>query len=208
MDEILKDIQEVAGVTGSFVTDGSGQVLKSTLPGVFDQTSLRVVAKTLSKTIEGLRMARRKKVTELDLVFETGRLVVKVLTPGYLFIVCVPTINVPLLNLTANVAGKKLAALLSAEQAKSVPAPAAPVAAAPTVDLVSKLEAIVSQAMGRDGLDLFREELADMGQGEKPTRASLAELSQALYFPAALAIGGGSARKMVDLMVNTVSKSG
>ncbi len=208
MDEILKDIQEVAGVTGSFVTDGSGQVLKSTLPGVFDQTSLRVVAKTLSKTIEGLRMARRKKVTELDLVFETGRLVVKVLTPGYLFIVCVPTINVPLLNLTANVAGKKLAALLSAEQAKSVPAPAAPVAAAPTVDLVSELEAIVSQAMGRDGLDLFREELADMGQGEKPTRASLAELSQALYFPAALAIGGGSARKMVDLMVNTVSKSG
>jgi len=222
VNDILRDIHDVAGVTGCFVADGAGQVVGSTLPGVFDSASLTLVAKTLSKTIEGLRMARRKKVTELDLVFESGRLVVKALSPGFLFILCVPTINVPLLNMTANVAAKKLARELAAAAPKpavapaaAAPAPAAPApAVAPTpvetpkVDLVPKLEAIVSRAMGTDGVELFREELAALGQGAKPSRAALAELSQALYFPAALAIGGGAARKMVDFMLDAIRQPG
>jgi predicted regulator of Ras-like GTPase activity (Roadblock/LC7/MglB family) len=222
VNDILRDIQDVAGVTGCFVADGAGQVVSSTLPGVFDSASLTLVAKTLGKTIEGLRMARRKKVTELDLVFESGRLVVKALSPGFLFILCVPTINVPLLNLTANVAAKKLSSMLAAAAPKpavspaaTAPAPAAPAptvapapAEPPKVELVPKLEAIVSQAMGMDGLELFREELAGLGQGAKPSRAALAELAQALYFPAALAIGGGSARKMVDIMLDAIRQAG
>lgn len=222
MDDILHDIQDVAGVTGCFVADSTGQVVKSTLPGVFDGASLTLVAKTLSKTIEGLRMARRKKINELDLLFEGGRLVVKSLSPGYLLILCVPTINVPLLNLTANVAAKKLSALLAPPAApKPAAAPAAPAAAgappapaaplapeAPQVDLVPRLEAIISQAMGPDGLELFREELAGLGQGPKPPRAALAELAQALYFPAALAVGGGAARKMVDGMLEAIRLAG
>ncbi len=216
MDDILRDIHEVVGVTGCFVADSTGQVVKSTLPGVFDSASLSVVSKTLSKTIDGLRMARRRKVSELDLVFEGGRLVVKVLSPGYLFILCVPTINVPLLNLTANVAAKKLSAQLAPPAAPKPaaapaagPAPAAPaVAEAPKADLVPQLEAIVSQAMGAEGLELFREELAGLGQGAKPSRAALAELAQALYFPAALAVGGGAARKMVDVMVEAIRQAG
>jgi predicted regulator of Ras-like GTPase activity (Roadblock/LC7/MglB family) len=227
VDDILRDIQDVVGVTGCVVADSRGQVVKSTLPSVFDTASLTVVSKTLSKTIEGLRMARRKKVSELDLVFEGGRLVVKVLSAGYLFILCVPTINVPLLNLTANVAAKKLSALLAPATPKPVAAPAgaavagaaaaepaagAPavpdVAKVPTAELVPQLEAIVTQAMGSDGLELFREELAELGQGAKPSRASLAELSQALYFPAALAVGGGAARKMVDGMLEAIRQVG
>ncbi len=216
MDDILRDIHEVVGVTGCFVADSTGQVVKSTLPGVFDSASLSVVSKTLSKTIDGLRMARRRKVSELDLVFEGGRLVVKVLSPGYLFILCVPTINVPLLNLTANVAAKKLSAQLAPPAAPKPaaapaagPAPAAPaVAEAPKADLVPQLEAIVSQAMGAEGLELFREELVGLGQGAKPSRAALAELAQALYFPAALAVGGGAARKMVDVMLEAIRQAG
>jgi len=222
VDDILRDIQDVVGVTGCFVADSRGQVVKSTLPSVFDTASLTVVSKTLSKTIEGLRMARRKKVSELDLVFEGGRLVVKVLSPGYLFILCVPTINVPLLNLTANVAAKKLGALMVPATPKPVPAPtvapaagpaagaadAPDVSKAPTAELVPQLEAIVTEAMGSDGLELFREELAELGQGPKPSRASLAELAQALYFPAALAVGGGTARKMVDGMLAAIRQFG
>lgn len=208
MDEILRDIQDLAGVTGCFVADSTGQVVTSTLPGVFDSASLTQVAKTLAKTIEGLRMARRKKVSELDLVFESGRLVAKVLSPGYLFILCVPSINVPLLNLTANVAAKKLASQLSAQAAKPAPAAAPAAAVAPKEDLVARLESIISVAMGVEGLELFREELAGIGQGANPPRAALAELTQALYFPSALAIGGGSARKMVDGMLEAIRQAG
>jgi hypothetical protein len=36
----------------------------------------------------------------------------------------------------------------------------------------------------------------------------LAELAQALYFPAALAVGGGTARKMVDGMLEAIRQVG
>ena len=114
--DILQDINDVAGVLGCFVADGSGTVVASSLPGVFDQDSLTTVSKTISKTVEGLRMARKRKVSELDLVFDSGRLVIKVLSPGFLYVLCVPAMNVSLLNLTANVASKKLSAQLSAAE--------------------------------------------------------------------------------------------
>jgi hypothetical protein len=42
------------------------------------------------------------------LLYENGRLIIKSLDESYLCIMCVQRINVPLLNLTANVAAKKL----------------------------------------------------------------------------------------------------
>lgn len=218
--DILQDINDVAGVLGCFVADGSGMVVASSLPGVFDQDSLTTVSKTISKTVEGLRMARKRKVSELDLVFDSGRLVIKVLSPGFLYVLCVPAMNVSLLNLTANVASKKLSAQLSAVKgaASAAPAapagpaaatPAAPAAApkpAPANELVPRLEAIISEAMGGDGLELFREELQGFGLGKNPPLAALDELAQALYFPAALAIGGGAAKRMVDEMRGAIAR--
>jgi hypothetical protein len=42
------------------------------------------------------------------MTFESGRLVIKNLTEGCMVIVCTPSINVPLLNLTANVVARKV----------------------------------------------------------------------------------------------------
>jgi predicted regulator of Ras-like GTPase activity (Roadblock/LC7/MglB family) len=127
MINVLQDVNAVVGVTGCFAGDGEGQVMASALPGDFDETMLSNVGRTVAQTLAGLELTRRRKVDDLDLVYREGRLVVKNLRPGCLVILCVPTINVPLLNLTANVAVRKLRELLK-EQARPIPQakPAAP----------------------------------------------------------------------------------
>jgi predicted regulator of Ras-like GTPase activity (Roadblock/LC7/MglB family) len=119
MENILKDINAVIGVTGSFVCNGEGQVSASALPDLFDETILSTVGRTMAQTMAGLTTARRRKIDDIDLVYDQGRLIAKNLGEGCLCILCVRNINMPLLNLTANVAAKKLAARLKGRERPS-----------------------------------------------------------------------------------------
>jgi predicted hydrocarbon binding protein/predicted regulator of Ras-like GTPase activity (Roadblock/LC7/MglB family) len=108
MQEILEDISVVVGVTGCFVCDTEGKILSSSLSADLGQDDLATVGRTITQTTAGLTTARRRKVHEIDLLFSGGRVVVKPLREGCLCILCSRQINVPLLNLTANVAVRKL----------------------------------------------------------------------------------------------------
>ncbi|OGO13584.1 MAG: hypothetical protein A2Y93_17550 [Chloroflexi bacterium RBG_13_68_17] len=149
MNELLKDVNGVAGVLGACVCDADGQVISSSLPSAFDAGMIGTVGRTFIKTLEALKVARRRKVNEMDLTFETGRLVVKNLTEGCMIIVCTPTVNVPLLNLTANVVARKVqermktrliqaverqAEAAAPPAAQAVPAAPAPVPSAPAAE--------------------------------------------------------------------------
>ena len=116
MEDILKDINAVVGVTGSFVCNGEGQVLASALSDLLDETILSTVGRTMAQTMAGLATARRRKIGDIDLVYDQGRLIAKSLGEGCLCILCVRHINVPLLNLTANVAAKKLGARIAKKE--------------------------------------------------------------------------------------------
>ena len=116
MEDILKDINAVVGVTGSFVCNGEGQVLASALPDLLDETILSTVGRTMAQTMAGLATARRRKIGDIDLVYDQGRLIAKSLGEGCLCILCVRHINVSLLNLTANVAAKKLGAKIAKKE--------------------------------------------------------------------------------------------
>jgi|GEM_PF-1160767 len=108
MEETLAGICAVAGVRGCFVCDGAGRVRASAPADTFDEQSLERVGRTLSQTTAGLFMARRRKIHEIDLLYSGGRLIVKPLAEGCLCVVCARTMNVPLLNLTTNVAARRL----------------------------------------------------------------------------------------------------
>jgi predicted regulator of Ras-like GTPase activity (Roadblock/LC7/MglB family) len=116
MENILKDINAVMGVNGSFVCDVDGQMLSSLLPENLDDDLLSPVGRTMAQTITGVELSRRRKMGELDLLYRDARVLVKNLRVGYLCILCEPTINIPLLNLTANVAAKKLASLVEEQR--------------------------------------------------------------------------------------------
>lgn len=116
MENILENINSVAGVTGSFVCDDRGQVLAQLMPEAHDAAWLSPVGRTMAQTLAGLERTHRRRVGDLDLLYREGRLVIKNLRAGTLYILCVPTTNVPLLNLTANVAAKKLATMVKQRQ--------------------------------------------------------------------------------------------
>jgi predicted regulator of Ras-like GTPase activity (Roadblock/LC7/MglB family) len=140
MERILEDINAVVGVTGSFVCNAEGTLVARALPSVFDDASFLPSARTILQTIEGLETTRRRRVHELDLVFREGRMVVKNLRVGCLYILCVRTINVPLLNLTANVAARKLTEVL---KEKEPPRPSAPPSPAEEVGEAAAIEKVL-----------------------------------------------------------------
>jgi predicted hydrocarbon binding protein/predicted regulator of Ras-like GTPase activity (Roadblock/LC7/MglB family) len=122
MEDILTDIDAVLGVTGCFVCDGDGQILASTLSSLLAERDLAMVGRTISQTTAGLVTSRRRKVQEIDLLYSEGRMVVKPLREGCLCVLCTRNMNVPLLNLTVDVAARKLTQTLK-EQKEPPPAP-------------------------------------------------------------------------------------
>lgn len=204
MDAALADIASVAGVSGVFLCRSNGQVLAGSLQGV-DRELLGSVGRTFGRTLEGLRIARKKKVSELDLVYASGRLLVKNLGDAYLVISCSPTINVPLLNLTANLAAKKLAAGLKeapAAAAALVPqvAAVAPSPAAPGKPLTVSLRAIAEEHMGEAGAKLFVRELAGAGLGVQATLDQLARWLPGFDYTVQSTTNPALAREMIAKM--------
>jgi predicted regulator of Ras-like GTPase activity (Roadblock/LC7/MglB family) len=106
--DLLNGINAVVGVRGSLVCDPDGQVVASAMPTVYDEFMLTLVGRTATQTVAGLKTTSRRTPGDLDLVYSDARFIVKNLRTGCLCILCMPHINVPLLNLTANVAARKL----------------------------------------------------------------------------------------------------
>ena len=170
MKNILEDINAVKGVTGSFVCTNDGQVLATALPEPFDEAALSAVGRLLSQTVAGLATVRRRKVSDIDLVYEQGRLVAKNLREGCLCILCVRDINVPLLNLTANRAANKLAEGLKGkvvERPSPPPEIKAPVGSAVDAAFFGQLEQDLARAIGPIAAVIIDEEIEALGESRQ-----------------------------------------
>ncbi|MEW6566732.1 MAG: roadblock/LC7 domain-containing protein [Chloroflexota bacterium] len=201
MQELLRGIDGVLGVGGSFLCDPEGAIVASTLPGETNPATVSAVARTFNRTFEGLRLARRRKVQEMDLVFEKGRLVVKSLPGGCLVIACAPTINVQLLNMTVNLVVRQL----SQHLVPRVEEVAAPPAAAHAPDgvgdaVIEKLRAAIRARMGEHGVDFFDRRMAAAGLNPSSSVALFERMLPDLDVPLVLALGGRAARQLIDEM--------
>ena len=133
MQAILREINGVVGVTGSFFCSTDGSVVEHALPEQFDAARVALAGRLVNQTFLALETSGQR-VTEADLLFSHSRLILKNLRYGVLAILCTPNLNVPLLNLHANLAVKKIAAELKQSKASApgldavpppVPAPTA-----------------------------------------------------------------------------------
>ena len=107
MENILKEINAVIGVVGSFVCRSDGTVAAQAMPGSVGAAKLGLAAHIASQTFQALEISGQR-VTEVELVYDSSRLVMRDLRGGILAILCSRTISVPLLSFTANLAVKKL----------------------------------------------------------------------------------------------------
>ncbi len=123
MEAILNDINAMSGVLGSFVCDEDGQTLARAVPDIYDDEMLAQAGRTAAQTTAGLWYSKQRPVGEIDLLFSGGRLIVKGLDAACLCILCTPRMNLPLLNMTANVAVKKLQKAISTARLQSAAPP-------------------------------------------------------------------------------------
>jgi len=125
MKAILDDLNDIPGVNGAFVCDAEGKVLASSLQKPIAQDLLDGVAKSLSRTVAGVRTLQGKGSPDIEMVFESSVLILKPLDPGSLCILCVPKVSIPMLNLTANMAVRQLKKALAGGGTAAPAVPAA-----------------------------------------------------------------------------------
>jgi predicted regulator of Ras-like GTPase activity (Roadblock/LC7/MglB family) len=134
---ILSELGALMGVKGSFVCDRDGGLVGRAMPEGMTDAGLAAIGRSLMQTLNGLEIDRRKRPSELDFVFANGMMLVKNLGVGCLCVLCARQANVAMVNMTANMAVRKLKDVLSAPARASAAAPpavapaAAPAAAPP-----------------------------------------------------------------------------
>ncbi len=132
MQAILAELGALMGVNGSFVCGRDGGLLGRAMPAGTTDAGLAAIGRSLMQTLNGLEVDRRKRPSELDFVFANGMMLVKNLGTGCLCVLCARQANVAMVNMTANMAVRKLKEVMSPPaSAATPPAVAAPVAAAP-----------------------------------------------------------------------------
>lgn len=143
MEAILKDINAVVGVIGSFVCLPDETIAAQAMPARYTHEQLELAARVAMQAFQALDAAGQP-IADADLLFGGGRVIFKNLCSGVLVIFCARNINLPLLNLASNTATKKLNIKLAAPTS-TIPAasqtptpagviePAAPQAPARTV---------------------------------------------------------------------------
>lgn len=114
METILESINSVLGVIGAFVSLPDGKVGAARMPAGLEEAQIEA-ARLANQTFEALE-ASGQRIVEMDLCFAQSRLVLKNLRGGILVILCARNVSLPLLNVTANAAAKKISAELKALQ--------------------------------------------------------------------------------------------
>lgn len=110
----LAALEDVEGVTGSFVLTRAGRVVARELPPMFDDFALQEASGRLAR----LRETFAAIGDELDMAvlrFGEHKLYLKAMTGGMLCIVAGTAINLPAMRMAANLVGRRIAGALAAE---------------------------------------------------------------------------------------------
>jgi predicted regulator of Ras-like GTPase activity (Roadblock/LC7/MglB family) len=206
MENYLKEINAVLGVTGSFICLSDANLAAVAMPDQIGKPSVENAARIVTQTINALEISGQR-VAEADLVYTQGRLIVKNLNTCILVIACARNINLPLLNLTANLVAKKIAAEFKPGEWKG-----APRAATPATARTAAAEAIkpVSDAPPSPLLVELEQEMRRLTDEAKTYRLSLHvidSLATWLACPRSRSLLTPPEKRQIDLVARSAQRS-
>jgi hypothetical protein len=108
---LLSILQDVGGVLGSFVVAPEGELLVRSMPEDFEVAHLELTASRIARI---LQCSAANGIPPQDGVFDfgEGKLWVREFLRGYLCVLCVPTVDMRSLRLTARLVARGLPAQL------------------------------------------------------------------------------------------------
>ena len=112
IDIVLDEILEVDGVTGVLAMDKKGTIIAARMPSIYDYETLNTVTRKLASTLTNIR-ALGIAFEDITFHYTEIRLIVNNLRRGFLVIMNLPTISIPLLNVATKSARKKIIGILS-----------------------------------------------------------------------------------------------
>lgn len=110
MENVLKQITAIDGVIGSTLYDRKGEILAAICPQILDQSQLGLAAKGMVECLESLQMT--DDLSAMELRFADGRLLVRPIKGAFVNVLCAKNVNLAVLNITLNLALRKLEQLL------------------------------------------------------------------------------------------------
>ena len=141
MQAILAELGALMGVKGTFVCARDGALLVRAMPDGTNDVGLAAIGRSLMQTLTGLEVDRRKRPSEMEFAYTDSMLLVKNLGIGCLCVLCARQANIAMVNMTANMAARKLKEALSAPAATPVvaspPAPSVVATAAPVAAVLA-----------------------------------------------------------------------
>jgi predicted regulator of Ras-like GTPase activity (Roadblock/LC7/MglB family) len=128
MQDILRHINSVEGVMGSAVFSEKGDVISHAFPPLIDAASLKSAATLTMECVQGLQI--QQTLDTIDMRYAEGRIIFRVLPGALLCLLCAKSVNLQVMNITLNLAVKKLATMVPKAGEEIVEPQSAPVAAA------------------------------------------------------------------------------
>lgn len=122
MQTVLQQITSIDGVIGTSLYNDQGKILAAACPLILDEKQLGVAAGTILDCLHALQIPQT--IVAMDLRFTEGRLMVRPLSGAYINVLCSKNVNISMVNITLNLALRKLEQMLP----KPGAAPAAPAA--------------------------------------------------------------------------------
>ena len=122
MQTILQQISAIDGVIGCTLYTDQGRILAAACPVILDEKQLATAAGSMLDCLHALQIS--KSLVNMDLRFTEGRLIVRPLSTAFISVLCSKNVNLSMVNITLNLALRKLETMLP----KPGEEPAAPAA--------------------------------------------------------------------------------
>ena len=107
ISEYLRMLRDVDGVHGSFVVAGSGMLVDSDLPSVFDAEVLGEVGAARGPPLRDL-LQRRRRHGDVHLRYAEHKLYVRKMTWGIIGVLSTVGVNLPALRMVANLVIRRI----------------------------------------------------------------------------------------------------
>ena len=126
MQTLLQQITAIDGVIGCSLYDEQGKILAAACPLVLDEAQLGTAAGMMVDCLHALQVSQT--LAGMELRFAEGRMLIRPLKGAFINVLCSKTVNLSMVNITLNLALRKLEQMLP--QPGSAPAAAAAVSMA------------------------------------------------------------------------------
>ncbi|QOX77574.1 hypothetical protein FY034_00995 [Trichlorobacter lovleyi] len=123
MQTILQQITAIDGVIGTSLYNEQGKILAAACPLILDEKHLSTAAGTVLDCLHALQIPQN--LVAMDLRFSEGRLMVRPLSGAYISVLCSKNVNMSMVNITLNLALRKLEQMLPKPGAAPAAAPVA-----------------------------------------------------------------------------------